>query len=278
MKRFALIGEKLGHSYSKRWFEDLFAREGLQDYSYTLVEMSSLEGVRDWVREEGISGFNVTVPYKQKIIPYLDELDETAAAIGAVNCVTVCWDAACRVRPNQAIKLIGHNTDAPAFQQTLEHALSYPVAQSRSHPVTQPLMHSFILGTGGAARAVAYALTQMGIKYIFVSRTPEKHENAISYQQLFTSHLWLHKVADHSSPLTLIVNATPVGMYPDVDRSPLELNDFQFSISNSQFVYDLIYNPSPTRLLREAAALGAQTKDGLEMLHRQAELSWKWFQ
>ena len=244
MRKLALIGRKLGHSYSQRWFEELFAREGLKDHSYQLVEMPSLVGLREWVQKEGIGGFNVTVPYKQKVIAYLDELDETAAAIGAVNCVTV-----------EGCRLIGHNTDAPAFLQTIQNS------EFR-------IQNSFILGTGGAARAVAYAMGQLGIPYTFVSRQPEKHENTIGYPQLFTSHL---------SPFTLIVNATPVGMYPDVDATPLDLNNFQSSIVNCQFVYDLIYNPSPTRLLREAAARGAKTKDGLEMLHRQAELSWEWF-
>lgn len=255
MRKFALIGKKLGHSYSQRWFEELFAREGLGDHRYELAEMSSLDGLREWVRREGVCGFNVTVPYKQAVIPLLDELDETAAAIGAVNCVSV-----------EEGRLVGHNTDAPAFQKTLEEIL-----QQSGNPI---IGQSFILGTGGAARAVAYALDQLGIEYIFVSRAPEKHENAISYRQLSKRLLPL------DSKL-LIVNATPVGMYPVVDRTPLDLSQRQpnssFPTLRSSLVYDLIYNPSPTRLLREAAALGAQTKDGLEMLHHQAELSWKYF-
>ena len=248
MKRFALIGRKLGHSYSQRWFEELFAREELEDYSYRLVEMASLEGLKEWVKKEGVNGFNVTVPYKQKIIAHLDALDETAAAIGAVNCVTVEGD-----------RLTGHNTDAPAFRETLERTLP-----ADNHP----LPTAFILGTGGVARAVAYALSELGIEYTFVSRHPEQHPNAIGYNDLFTFHF---------SPFTLIINATPVGMYPDVDTTPLDLSPFTFNLS-SFFVYDLIYNPSPTQLLREAAACGAKVKDGLEMLHRQAELSWDLFQ
>ncbi len=243
MKNFALIGNHLSHSYSQQWFEELFARLGLHDHSYQLKELPSLEGLREWVERDAIACFNVTVPYKEEIIPLLDELDETAAAIGAVNCVTV-----------EGRRLIGHNTDAPAFLQTIQNS------EFR-------IQNSFILGTGGAAKAVAYALGQLGISYTFVSRHPEQHENSIGYPQLFTFHL---------SPFTLIVNATPVGMYPFVDACPLNFDDLQFS--NSQFVYDLVYNPSPTRLMREAAARGAQVKDGLEMLHRQAELSWEFFQ
>ena len=253
MKRFALIGRHLQHSYSQRWFEELFARLGLEDHSYELKEMPTLDGLREWVQTEHISGFNVTVPYKQEIIPHLDAMDETATAIGAVNCVTV-----------ENNRLIGHNTDAPAFRDTLSSFITH-----HSSLITQ----SYILGTGGAARAVAYALGQLGIPYTFVSRHPEKWAVAsnqwsvIGYNQLFTSHL---------SPFTLIVNATPVGMYPAVDKTPLDLTNFHFSLFTFHF-YDLIYNPSPTLLMREAAACGAQVKDGLEMLHCQAELCWELF-
>ena len=246
MKRFALIGRRLGHSYSQRWFEELFERLGLEDCSYNLVEMPSLKGLRDWVRRDDINGFNVTVPYKQEVIAYLDELDETASTIGAVNCVTV-----------EGERLVGHNTDAPAFLDTLK-----PFLQSNNRTIGR----SFILGTGGAARAVAHGLEQLGIPYTFVSRHPEQHENAIGYDNLSIFNF----------QFSILINATPVGMYPDIDAMPMPDN-FQFSIFNFQFVYDLIYNPSPTRLLREASARGAKVKDGLEMLHRQAELSWKLF-
>jgi shikimate dehydrogenase len=252
MRKFALIGKKLGHSYSQRWFEELFVRKGLQDHSYDLVEMPSLDGLREWVQREGICGFNVTVPYKQAIIPLLDELDETAAAIGAVNCVTV-----------EEGRLVGHNADAPAFQLTVNNL---QLTGDRE---------AFILGTGGAARAVAYALGQLGIKYTFVSRHPEKHpdleSNIIGYSQFSIFNF----------QFSILINATPVGMYPAVDATPLDLLPRQpnssFFTLHSSLVYDLIYNPSPTRLLREAALLGATTKDGLEMLHLQAEMSWALF-
>lgn len=241
MKNYALIGRRLSHSYSQRYFEELFSRLGLTDYSYTLHETESLDSLRQWVADEQINGFNVTNPYKQAVIPLLDELSPEAHAIGAVNCVVV----------NDG-RLIGHNTDAPAFQQTLEHILP-------------TISTAFILGTGGAAKAVAHALGQLGIPYTFVSRTPENHENAIGYSKLSTSNLQLP---------TLIVNATPVGTYPDIDATPLDITHaFKHSNINA-FVYDLVYNPSPTLLMRQAAALGAKTKDGMEMLHLQADLSW----
>lgn len=244
MKHYALIGRRLSHSYSQRHFEELFLRLGLTDHSYTLHEMESLDSLRQWVTDEQINGFNVTVPFKQTIIPLLDELRPEAKAIGAVNCVVV----------NDG-RLIGHNTDAPAFRQTIQNSAF-------------KIQHSFILGTGGAARAVAYALGQLGIPYAFVSRTPENHENAIGYSQLSTLNFQLP---------TLIVNATPVGMYPNTDRTPFPLPTTHCPLP-TLFLYDLTYNPSPTLLMRQAAALGAKTKDGLEMLRLQADLSWQIWQ
>lgn len=244
MKHFALIGRTLTHSLSKEYFD----AQHFADADYTLCPMPSLDGLRRWVEEKGICGFNVTVPYKQAIIPHLDALSPEALSIGAVNCVTL-----------EGGRLVGHNTDAPAFRQSLQTLL---------HTLHLAPDSAFILGTGGAARAVAYALGQLGISYRFVSRTPERYPNAIGYNQLPTIHYPLP---------TLIVNATPVGMYPDVDSTPLSLTSSSLPSHTpltTLFVYDLVYNPSPTRLLREAAALGAHTKDGLEMLHLQAELSW----
>ena len=244
MKHFALIGRTLTHSLSKEYFD----AQHFADADYTLCPMPSLDGLRRWVEEKGIGGFNVTVPYKQAIIPHLDALSPEAEAIGAVNCVVV-----------DDGRLIGHNTDAPAFRRTLETLLNTKHLTPTS---------AFILGTGGAAHAVAYALGQLGIAHRFVSRTPERYPNAIGYNQLPTIHYPLP---------TLIVNATPVGMYPDVDSTPLSLTSPSLPSHTPLtplFVYDLVYNPSPTLLMRQAAALGAQTKDGLEMLHLQAELSW----
>ena len=241
MKRFALIGRHLGHSWSQLWFTDLFAHLGLEGYSYTLHEMPTLDGLRRWVEEEEISGFNVTIPYKQAIIPLLDEITHEAETIGAVNCVCASNG-----------RLVGHNTDAPAFANTIKHSIAANDT-------------ALILGTGGAARAVGYAFAQMGIEHLHVSRHPEKHKHdnmkVIGY--------------DHLPPSNLLVNATPVGMWPDVDSTPfpLPLSNFNFRL-----VYDLIYNPSPTLLLRQAAETGAVCMDGLAMLHRQAELSWKLWQ
>lgn len=240
MRHYALIGRTLIHSYSKQ----LFDSQHFADADYRLCPMPSPEGLREWVRSEDISGFNVTNPYKQAVLPLLDEVSAEARAIGAVNCV--CVRDGC---------LIGHNTDAPAFRDTVQ-----AIRQSSNQTINQAL----VLGTGGAAQAVAYALGQLGVPCTFVSRHPELHPGAIGYDQLSTFN--------HQPDL--IVNATPVGTYPDVDRSPLNISDLRPPTTDS-FVYDLVYNPSPTLLMRQAAAAGAAVCDGMAMLRRQAELSWQ---
>ena len=240
MRHYALIGYTLTHSYSKQ----LFDAQHFTDADYRLCPMPSLEDLREWVRREHIDGLNVTNPYKQAIVPLLDDLSPEARAIGAVNCVCV-----------RDGLLIGYNTDAPAFRQTLETIITTKCLT---------LNTAYILGTGGAAHAVAYALSQLGIPYTLVSRTPEKHTHAIGYEKLLTINFKLS---------TLIVNATPVGTYPDVDTTPIQLSTFNSQLSTF-LVYDLVYNPSPTLLMRQAAAKGATTIDGMAMLCRQAELCW----
>ena len=228
-----MIGKKLGHSLS----QELFEAQGFKDARYGLYEMESLDGLRQWVEQENINGFNVTIPYKQEIIPLLDAVDDTAAEIGAVNCVSV-----------ENGRLVGHNTDAPAFMATF----------------VEPFHGTaLLLGTGGAARAVAYALRQLSVDYVFVSRHPEAAtmKPVIGYDEI---------TPDYS----MIINATPVGMYPDIESTPINLSPFTSHLSPC-LVYDLIYNPSPTLLMRQAEALGARVKNGLEMLKSQAELSWQ---
>lgn len=253
MRHYALIGNPLGHSWSQRLFTESVPSD-VADYS--LCEMASLDGLRRWVADNGINGFNVTAPYKEEILPLLDVINSEASIIGAVNCVKI-----------DNGRLIGYNTDAPAFRQTLEKHL----------PSLRTPLSAFILGTGGAARAVAYALGQLGIGYTLVSRHPGKRETeadrmaVIGYDQLaYTLSLPPHQDGGH--PSTLIVNATPVGTWPDVEASPLPIRNHHSRLS-SFFVYDLVYNPSPTRLMRDAAEKGAKVADGLAMLRLQAELS-----
>lgn len=240
MARYALIGRKLGHSWSQRWFTALFQRLGLEGYTYEPHETDTLDGLRQWVEREGIAGFNVTVPYKRDILPLLDALSPEAEAIGAVNCVTVSGG-----------RLTGHNTDSRAFSETMS-----------------PIGPALVLGTGGAARAVAYALRQAGMDYRMVSRSPQPGTtDAIGYDEAVDFTFG-------KEPLTLI-NATPIGMWPDVEASPWPRPEL---LGRFRRVCDLVYNPSPTLLLRQAEAQGCQVQDGLAMLHRQAELSWQLWQ
>ena len=228
-----MIGRKLGHSLS----QELFEAQGFEDACYGLYEMGTLEGLRQWVRDEHICGFNVTIPYKQEILPLLDTIDDTAAEIGAVNCVSV-----------EDGRLIGHNTDSPAFRETL---------------ADMPRGAALILGTGGAARAVAHALKQLGTDYVFVSRHPERAtvKPVIGYDEIMAGY-------------SVIINATPVGMYPEVNNTPIDISSLA-PIPSPCLVYDLIYNPSTTLLMRQAEEHGARVKNGLEMLRKQAELSWR---
>lgn len=237
--KFGLIGRTLGHSWSQRWFESMFLRENIAGAEYRLYEFPSLDDLRQWVADTRLQGFNVTIPYKESVIPYLDDLDDVARSIGAVNCVAV-----------RQGRLIGHNTDSPAFRDTLR-------------PLLRPAHSSaLILGTGGAAKAVAHALRGLGIDPVFVSRNPESHLGSISYSE-----------AVKLLPQRLIlVNATPVGMHPDAGITPWP--DCSH-ITSQHICYDLIYNPEKTRFLQDCAARGAQTVNGLAMLERQALLSWQ---
>ena len=239
MKKYGLIGKKLGHSLSKEWFERMFLREGICDAEYQTYEMPSLKRLPQWVLQEGMRGLNVTIPYKEEIIALLEHADSVAEEIGAVNCVEVVGG-----------KLIGHNTDAPAFARTLQ-------------PLLQPWhTRALVLGTGGASKAVAYALKQLGISHSFVSRTPQGQHRTICYAEA------LAQVAD----IYLIVNCTPVGMFPNTQASPWPITP---CLSSKHLCYDLIYNPTKTRFLQEAELCGAHIANGLDMLERQAQLSWQ---
>ena len=242
-KHFGLIGRLLSHSFSKKYFEEKFSLLGMNGYSYELIELDNLEGLRDMVESFHLSGFNVTIPYKQVIMPLLDDIDPDAAEIGAVNTVSVR-------RNGRTSKLCGHNTDAPAFLATLQ-------------PYLKPHhKEALILGTGGAAQAVAWALRRCSIDYHFVSRTPERQEGTISYEEAA-------RLADST---TVIINATPVGMFPYTEVSAWPFPDL---LTRRHLCYDLIYNPSPTLFLRNAEKSGATTIGGLAMLHMQADLSWE---
>lgn len=239
---YGLVGKCLSHSYSKVYFDEKIAKLGMDRHHYDLYELSTIDVVRDIVAKHQLSGFNVTIPYKETVLPYLDSLDAVAKEIGAVNTVKVIRDT------NGVLHLCGYNTDALAFLNTLK-------------PLLKPWhTDALILGTGGAAKAVAWALRQLGIGYLFVSRTPEQRPDSIGYSEL------------KDSTQLLIVNATPVGMFPNVDASPWPYPDM---LTQRHLCYDLIYNPSPTLFLRQAKQHEATIQDGLAMLHRQADLAFE---
>ena len=210
--RFGLIGYPLEHSASAGYFADKFEREGLTDYSYSLFPLMSVDEVIPLIAgTPGLQGFNVTIPYKQSIIPFLDRLDDVAEEIGAVNTVMI-------KHSGPKYELYGYNTDAEGFRLSL--------------PLDFHHKFALILGTGGSSNAVAYSLRKMGLKVLRVSRT-KKAEGIISYEEIDNDLLGQY---------TFIVNCTPVGMFPEVNMAP----PLPFSLLGpSHYIYDLIYNPEP---------------------------------
>lgn len=279
MKRLGLIGYPLEHSFSPAYFKEKFQREGLTEYSYEAFPLSSIEQFPEFVAQHpDLSGFNVTIPYKEAIIPYLDELDDAAAKIGAVNCVKILReDIGCaRFAPTRGCKknyrLKGYNTDAPAFSYCLQEGWELP---NKKVSGTEKTVKALVFGTGGAAKAVAFALRQLSIDFYFVSRS-KQDERTIAYTDLIHS-IRIDNQLDNKNMLKdckLWINTTPVGMYPHTEETlPLDFS----VIDNEHYLFDLIYNPKETVFLRRGHEHGAHTKNGLAMLFTQAELSWKVF-
>ena len=242
MRRFGLIGCTLGHSFSARYFADKFQREGLADtHRYDLFELPEIECVKELIATtEGLVGFNVTIPYKQQIIPYLDSLSVEARNIGAVNCVKIESDG----------RLTGYNTDIDGIRLSLDKLLGNVEIDA-----------ALILGTGGASQAVQYVLAERNIPYSIVSRDSAKGN--LTYDDL--------KVEVTSSH-HLIINSSPVGMYPHVDQCP----DIPYELLTADhYLFDLVYNPERTLFAERAATMGAHTLCGLDMLYAQAESAWR---
>ena len=244
MRTFGLIGYPLSHSFSQKYFTEKFVREGIPDAHYELFPLQNISELPDLLyRHPDLCGLNVTIPYKTAVIPYLHALDSTAQAVGAVNCV--------RIRNNL---LTGFNTDVVGFEQSLR-----PVIANWQPPEG---IQALILGTGGAAKAVAWVLQNMGISYRFVSRQPEGKDQIL-----------YNTIAGLSPDVyRIVINTTPLGTYPNVDVCPPIPFDW---LQAEHLVYDLVYNPPETLLLRLAAERGCKVKNGLEMLHLQAEAAWK---
>lgn len=241
MRKFGLIGYPLTHSFSKKYFTAKFEREGIVGCQYDLYEISDISFLPDILNKNPeLEGINVTIPYKEKVIPFLDELDPACAAIGAVNCIHI-----------KNGKLKGFNTDYIGFRESLEDFL----AGKRPS--------ALVLGTGGASKAVVQALKDLGINFHMVSR--KNADNTFSYQDLKDNPAIL-------SSHKLIINTTPLGTYPKTEEMP-DIDPDQ--VSEGHHVYDLVYNPEKTFLMRSLEARGALVKNGLEMLELQAEAAWK---
>lgn len=236
MRHFGLIGRKLGHSFSAKFFTAKFRSEEI-DADYQLYELESIGLLPKLMADYHLDGFNVTIPYKESIIPYLDELTPEARDVGAVNCVVL-----------RESSLIGHNTDITGIEASL-HWLDLDDG-----------CKALVLGTGGASKAVQYVLRKLGIEYMVVSR--DKSRGDVTYDEL--SH---EVIASHH----LIINTTPLGMHPDIESAP-EID--YTAITSEHRVFDLVYNPANTEFLRRAKEQGATTMGGIMMLQTQAIASW----
>ncbi len=239
MKRYGLIGYPLGHSFSQRYFTEKFEREGIAGCTYENFPIESIDRLDEVLeRHPDLCGFNVTIPYKERIIPRLRSMAEEARKIGAVNCV--------RVTPEG---LVGHNTDAYGFRTSLLKLLD------GAHPE-----RALVLGTGGASKAVKYVLEQLGIPFDVVSR--KASAGNFTYDELTSETVRTRR---------LIVNATPLGTFPKTDECP----DIPYeAIGETHFLFDLVYNPPLTEFLRRGRQQGAAVANGYDMLVGQAEKAW----
>lgn len=239
MRLFGLIGYPLSHSFSKEYFARKFAAEGIRDCRYENFSIPQITAFPLLLEQHpDLEGVNVTIPYKEQVIPYLDAMNDAARQIGAVNCIQI-----------REGKKKGFNTDVIGFKQSL-----LPLLGPRHRK-------ALILGTGGGAKAVAYVLHQLKIPFYYVSRK-KKLPGTLQYDELDAPLLKTH---------TLIVNTTPLGMSPQVEAAP----PIPYELLTAQhLLYDLIYNPDRTLFLQRGAAAGASIKNGYEMLVLQAEASW----
>jgi shikimate dehydrogenase len=239
MRLFGLIGYPLSHSFSQQFFTEKFEKEGIKDCMYLNFPIVSIEELRSVIKENpGIEGINVTIPYKEQVIPFLDEISETVKVIGACNCIKI-----------KQGKLTGYNTDVTGFETSF-------VKELKPHH-----KQALVLGTGGASKAVQFVLAKLAIPFKVVSRNAKKDE--ISYDTI---------TSDNIGDYPVIINTTPLGMQPVVELSP----SLPYSaMGNKHYLFDLIYNPAKTVFLASGEKYGAVIKNGYEMLVNQAEESWK---
>lgn len=239
MRQFGLIGYPLSHSFSKKYFTEKFAAEGISGCNYELYPIESIDLFPSLLQDiAGLQGLNVTIPYKESVLPFLHKQSAAVQEIGACNCIRI----------NNG-KLTGFNTDVVGFRQSIE-----PLLQSHHK-------NALVLGTGGAAKAVVWVLKQLGIAYSYVSRT--KAEGVLGYDDI---------TAEVLKQYPLVINTTPLGMQPNVLAKP----SLPYEAVTEDFLfYDLVYNPAKTAFLEAAEQQGAVIKNGADMLIIQAEESWK---
>lgn len=244
MDKYGLIGYPLKHSFSIGYFNEKFKSENI-DAEYVNFEIPSINDFMAVIEEHpNLRGLNVTIPYKEQVIPFLDELDSDTAKIGAVNVIKIVK------QPKGKVKLIGYNSDIIGFTQSIQ-----PLLQAHHRK-------ALILGTGGAAKAAYRGLLNLGIDCLFVSRT-HKVDGILTYQEL---------TPEIMAEYTVIVNCTPLGMYPNVDACP----DIPYQLlTPNHLLYDLLYNPNVTLFMKKGEEQGAVTKNGLEMLLLQAFAAWE---
>nr|WP_197497432.1 shikimate dehydrogenase [Polaribacter vadi] len=240
-KLYGLLGKNISYSFSRGYFTDKFEKLKLKKSKYVNFDLQNIEDFPTIIDEnEHLKGINVTIPYKEEIIPFLSKIDKTAKKIGAVN----------TIKFTKRGNLKGYNSDVVGFENSLIPLLK------KHHK------RALILGTGGASKAIAYALKRNDIKYKFVSRNPEGKKE-ISYNSLTKEVMEKH---------TIIINSTPLGTFPDIDKCPNI--PYQF-ITKNHILYDLIYNPAISTFLSKGKEKEAITKNGLQMLELQAEESWR---
>lgn len=242
--KYGLIGYPLGHSFSRGYFNEKFKAEGI-DAEYLNFEIPTIDDFMEVIEgNPDLKGLNVTIPYKEQVINYLDELAPDARQIGAVNVIQIIR------QPKGKVKLVGHNSDVIGFTQSIE-------------PLLKPHHHkALVLGTGGASKAVFHGMKSLGIEPTYVSRT-SKDPSYLTYSQLTPEVMAGH---------TVIVNTTPLGMYPKADACP----DIPYDLLTADhLLYDVVYNPDETLFMKRGQAQGATVKNGLEMLLLQAFAAWE---
>lgn len=239
MRKFGLIGYPLGHSFSRNYFNSKFREEVIKDCTYANFEIENIDQLPVVLKDPELLGLNVTIPYKQAVIPFLHTVDPVVKLTGACNCIRI-----------QNRQLYGYNTDVIGFEESLREKLT---PQDR---------HALILGTGGSSKAVAYVLNRLGIGFLFVSRRRSGSPDQLQYEDL-TEKI----IREHS----LIINCTPLGMHPEINAFPPVPYEY---LNSGHYLFDLIYNPAKTSFLQKGEAKSARIKNGADMLKIQADASW----